>query len=345
MKFLSKIAWGFGLLALLAACGKDAPEQVFTGPRLPANFPAPTYDLSQNPVTEAGFVLGKKIFYEKALSRDSTIACADCHISYAAFSHPDHPTSHGIDNQFGRRNAPAIQNMLWKKGFFWDGGVPNLDLVPLNAIQSPVEMDENPAEVLERLRQDEQYRRMFNAAFGTEEITTARFLQSLSQFMAMLVSADTRYDRYVRGEAGGDLNTDELAGKTLFEQKCASCHATSLFTDNSFRNNGILDDFSLDQGRYEVSQLPDDIGKFQVPSLRNLTATAPYMHNGKFKTLEKVLEHYANGVKNSATLDPLLRQPGGVLGILLTATEQAQIIAFLRTLDDENFLRDVRFAE
>jgi cytochrome c peroxidase len=186
---------------------------------------------------------------------------------------------------------------------------------------------------------------LFKKAFGTEEITTARFLQSLSQYMAMLVSANSRYDRYVRNEPGGTLTPDELEGLDLFKSKCSTCHATDLFTDQSFRNNGLLSDFSFDQGRYEVSALSDDIGKFHVPSLRNVTATGPYMHDGRFRTLEAVLEHYATGVKDSPTLDPLLRQPDGTLGIPLSAAEITKIIAFLKTLTDEDFLRDSRFAE
>lgn len=343
---MNKIILFFGLFSLmLTACGEQDNTLPFSGPKLPSNFPQPAYNLDQNPVTEAGFTLGKKLFYDNILSRDSTIACSDCHISFAAFTHPDHVTSHGIDNQFGRRNALAIQNMLWEKEFFWDGGVPNLDLVPLNAIQNPVEMDADVAEVLERLRQNDQYRAMFKAAYGSEEITTANFLKSLSQFMSMLVSADSRYDKYVRGESGGDMNTMELEGMALFQLKCASCHATDLFTNHSFRNNGISDDFFLDRGRNEVSQIPEDIGKFRVPSLRNVGSTAPYMHNGKFKTLESVLDHYSSGVKNSATLDPLLRQPDGTLGIPLTMEEKVKVIAFLKTLTDEDFLRDIRFAQ
>ncbi|MCC6461360.1 MAG: cytochrome-c peroxidase [Saprospiraceae bacterium] len=333
------------LLLLLAACRKDEPAAPFSGPFLPANFPAPAYDLALNPVTEDGFALGKKLFYERLLSRDTTIACADCHISYAAFSHPDHATSHGIDGLFGKRNAPAVQNMLWRTSFFWDGGVPNLDLVPLNAIQSPVEMDESPARVLEKLRAHPEYPAMFKKAFGSEEVNTARFLQALSQFMAMLVSANSPYDRFVRLEPGATLPAEALEGRDLFAQKCGTCHATDQFTDQTYRNNGILNDFTHDRGRNEVSTLPDDIGKFRVPSLRNLTATAPYMHNGKFKTLEAVLDHYAAGVKDSPTLDPLLRQPDGSLGIPLTADEKTKIIAFLKTLTDDDFLRDERFAE
>lgn len=330
---------------LLNSCKKDDAEKPFTGVFLPANFPAPQYDLSLNPITENGFKLGKKLFYERMLSRDTTIACADCHISYAAFSHPDHATSHGIDSQFGKRNAPAIQNMIWRKSFFWDGGVPNLDLVPLNPIQNPVEMDETPGTVLNRLRNHPEYPGLFKDAFGTDEISTARFLQALSQFMGMLVSANSRYDHYIRKEANGILSVEELAGLETFKQKCASCHATDLFTDERYRNNGILNDFSLDKGRNEVSTLPEDIGKFKVPSLRNLSATAPYMHNGKFKTIQSVLDHYASGVKNSPTLDPLLRQSDGTLGIPLSAEEKSNLIAFLKTLTDEDFLRDARFAQ
>jgi cytochrome c peroxidase len=233
--------------------------------------------------------------------------------------------------------------MIWKTGFFWDGGVPNLDLVPLNAITSPVEMDEDPARVLEKLRAHPEYPAMFEAAFGSREITTANFLKALSQFMAMLVSANSLYDKHVRNEA--TLGADELAGLDLFKQKCSACHSTELFSDQSYRNNGILADFSLDQGRQEVSTLPDDMGKFRVPSLRNVEATGPYMHNGKFKTLESVLDHYASGVKDSPTLDPLLRRPDGTLGIPLTADDKVKIIAFLKTLTDEEFLRDARFAQ
>ncbi len=311
----------------------------------PANFPEPVYDLSRNPITQEGFELGKRLFYDPILSRDNTISCADCHISFSAFSHPDHPTSHGIDGLFGRRNAPAIQNMAWRSSFFWDGGVPNLDLVPLNAIQNPVEMDEKPGRVLYKLNRHAQYPELFKKAFQTNDtITSATMLKALSQFMLVLVSANSKYDKHVRNEEGGTLNTTEKAGLDLFKQKCASCHATEFFTDQSFRNNGIMNDFSLDQGRAEVSTFSEDIGKFAVPSLRNIEKTSPYMHDGRFRTLEEVLDHYAGGVKDSPTLDPLLKQ-NGILGIALNSTEKTQIIAFLKTLTDDSFLRDKRFQQ
>ncbi len=331
------------LFTALVACHKDEPQVEEIKFTTPQNFPAPTYDFSKNEVTKEGFELGRRLFYDPIFSRDSSISCGDCHISFSAFSHPDHVVSHGINGLLGTRNAPAVQNMAWKTSFFWDGGVPNLDLVPLNAIQNPVEMDESPAHVVFKLNRHPQYPALFRAAFpGQDTISGATMLKAMSQFMAMLVSANSRYDKYVRNEAGGTLTADELAGLDIFKQKCATCHTGDLFTDNSFRNNGISDNFDLDAGRNLVSTFPEDIGKFAVPSLRNVAKTAPYMHTGKFKTLESILQHYATGVKDSPTLDPILKS-NGQLGIALSTTEQQQVIAFLKTLTDEDFIRDARF--
>ncbi len=334
------------IVFLLSSCKKeDADEQQEYKVFLPANFPAPTYDLSQNPVTKQGFELGRKLFYDPILSRDSSIACADCHISFSAFSHPDHATSHGIEGLFGRRNALPVQNLIWQSSYFWDGGVGQMDFIPLNAITNPVEMDEDPVRVVAKLNRHPQYPGLFKAAFnGQDTVTGPQMLLALSQFMAMLVSADSRYDHYVRNEPGGTLNALEINGLEVFQQKCSSCHATDLFTDQRYRNNGILSDFSLDQGRSEVSTLPEDVGKFRVPSLRNVAVSGPYMHNGKFKTLESVLEHYASGVKDSPTLDPLLKQ-NGQLGVPLTSGEKQALIAFLQTLTDEDFIKDIRFQQ
>lgn len=344
MKKITTIFLASLLLLVVAACQKD--ESASSGEvrfSTPANFPAATYNFSNNELSKEGFELGRRLFYDPIFSRDSTIACADCHISFSAFSHVDHATSHGIDGLLGKRNAPAVQNMAWRTSFFWDGGVPNLDLVPLNAIQNAVEMDETPANVVRKLNRHPEYPQLFKKVFLTQDtINGAAMLKALSQFMVMLISANSRYDKFVRSETGGTLNADETAGLSLFKQKCATCHATDLFTDQTFRNNGILNDFSLDAGRNLISTFPEDMGKFAVPSLRNVEKTAPYMHNGKFKTLESVLEHYASGVKDTPTLDPILKQ-NGQLGIALTSLEKQQIIAFLKTLTDTDFLRDVRF--
>ncbi len=329
------------LLTLLNACKKDDVKKDVT-PFLPSNFPAPVYNFQTNPVTTKGFELGRKLFYDPILSRNNTISCGSCHQQFAAFVHAGHIVSHGIYDKLGKRNAPPVMNMAWSIDFFWDGGVHNLDLVPPNPIHNPVEMDEDFGLVIEKLQASATYPALFKGAFGTEEINSIRFLQALSQFMGTLVSANSRYDKYIRNE-GGSLSSDELAGLTIFNQKCASCHATDLFTDRDFHNNGAQIAIG-DSGRYAVTLRPEDIGKFKTPSLRNVEKTAPYMHNGKFQTLEQVLDHYATGMSYTPTLDSAFIN-GSQYGIPLTGTEKSQLISFLKTLTDDEFLHDSRFSE
>jgi cytochrome c peroxidase len=337
------------MLFMQAGCGDDAAAQKkrpqTVAVTMPSNFPAPVYDLALNPVTQEGFELGKALFYDPILSRDNTISCGFCHQQPSAFTHHGHDVSHGIGDKLGRRNSLPVQNLMWYSTFFWDGGVHNLELVPLNAIASPVEMDEDPQRILAKLRDRQKYRDKFRAAFGTEEITSARFLQALTQFLASMVSANARYDLYVRNE-GGALTAHELEGLALFRKNCAGCHATDLFTDQSFRNNGFSSwsDLERDKGREEVTLNAGDRGKFKVPSLRNVEYSAPYMHNGKLKTLEAVLDFYAGGVHDTPTLDPLLKADGR-LGFILTGDDKKKIIAFLKTLTDEQFMSDRRFSE
>lgn len=313
---------------------------------IPSNFPSPVYDLESNPVTKEGFELGKKIFYDARLSRNNTISCGFCHQQPAAFTHHGHDVSHGIDDKLGRRNSLPIQNLLFYKTFFWDGGVHNLDLVPLNAIGNKVEMDEEVDNIIVKLDADGEYKTKFKAAFGAEEITSTKFLQALSQFLATMVSSNSKYDLYVRHEGEITLTESELQGLELFKQNCSGCHATDLFTDQSYRNNGFssLSDFDRDKGRQEITLNPDDLGKFKVPSLRNVEYSAPYMHNGKLQTLEDVMNFYTSGVHDTPTLDPLLKRNGN-LGFSLTADEKKEIIAFLQTLTDEQYLSDKTFSE
>ena len=313
---------------------------------IPSNFPDPVYQLENNPPTKEGVALGKKLFYDARLSRNNTISCGFCHMQPSAFTHHGHDVSHGIDDRLGRRNSLPVQNLIFLKTFFWDGGVHNLDFVPLNAIANEVEMDEEVDNILTKLEADQRYKDMFSSAYGSEEITGTKFLQALSQFMATMISANSKYDLYVRGEGGVMLTDVELEGLALFKANCATCHATDLFTDQSYRNNGFssLEDFNRDKGREEITLDPADRGKFKVPSLRNVEYSGPYMHNGKLTRLEDVLEFYSTGIHDTPTLDPLLKQEG-TLGFEFTADEKKAIIAFLRTLTDEQYLRDRRFSE
>lgn len=318
----------------------------------PANFPEPVYNLAKNPLTVEGVALGRFLFYDGMLSSNQIIGCGTCHQQQSAFTHHGHELSHGVDDQLGRRNTPAIQNMAWTPAFFWDGGVFDMDFVPFNPIENPVEMGETVNHVLEKLRNTPvksakvqvDYPKMFKAAFGTTEITTERMMKALSQFMTSMVSAESRYDKFATGDITA-LTAEEKDGLKLFRQNCGSCHEGELFTNFSFRNNGLVPLKADDQGRYEVTKNEADRYKFKVPSLRNLTFTAPYMHDGRYKTLGEVMEHYTDKVVVSQTLDPLLKGTGGKPGLNLTEVEKEQIIAFLRALSDNNFIKNTSFSD
>ncbi|HWV28326.1 MAG TPA: cytochrome c peroxidase [Dyadobacter sp.] len=318
----------------------------------PAHFPDPVYDVNRNPLTREGVELGRFLFYDGILSRTNQIGCGTCHQQEAAFTHHGHELSHGVDDLLGSRNSPAIQNLAWNPSFFWDGGVHDLDLVPFNPIENPVEMDETVKNVISKLQNTPlatakmpvDYPLMFKKAFGDEQITSERMIKALSQFMISLVSAGSRYDYYRQGDQSA-LTADEQRGLAVFQSKCGNCHAGELFTDYSFRNNGLVPSGADDQGRFGITANPADRYKFKVPSLRNVGLTAPYMHDGRYHTLQEVLDHYSDSIHPSATLDSALISPGEKPGIHLNATEKQSIISFLRTLSDEQFIRDKQFSD
>ncbi|HHT9078961.1 TPA: cytochrome-c peroxidase [Flavobacterium psychrophilum] len=313
--------------------------------KVPSNFPPLAYDLNNNPLTEKGFELGKKIFYDGRLSSDGLISCGFCHIQENAFTHHGHSVSHGVNNEVGIRNAPSIQNLAFQTSFMWDGAASHLDMQSILPFTNPVEMNGNFGNTIAMMKSDAEYQKLFKIAFINREINSENMLKALGQFMVMVTSSNSRFDKYRRHETGGTLTQEELGGYTIFNQKCASCHATDLFTDNSFRNNGLAINPQVnDIGRFRVTELAQDLHKFKVPSLRNIEKTAPYMHDGRFFTLDAVLDHYSNGIVNSATLDPSLHT-NGVLGISLTSLEKTKLIAFLKTLTDNQYLTDKRFSE
>ena len=330
---MKKISVVLVLTLLIWACkkGEDALPDLFAGFIKSAHFPDPAYDFSRNEISREGFELGKRLFYEPRLSRNNTIACGSCHIQSAAFTHHGHDVSHGIDDRLGTRNPMPIMNMAWQKEFFWDGGVFDLDLAAVNAITNPVEMDETVPNVLRKLRAHPEYPALFKKAFGTEEITDARFFKALSQFMLMAISDQSKYDKVRRNEDGASFTTSEQRGYLFFQKNCSTCHSEPLFTDRSYRNNGLAPNRSNDIGRDSVTLNPADKYKFKVPSLRNLAYTAPYMHDGRFLTLNRVIEHYRNGMVDSPTLDPVFRQQDGRLGIPMTEQEKEDLLAFLNT--------------
>ncbi|MDN4012382.1 cytochrome c peroxidase [Chryseobacterium gambrini] len=309
----------------------------------PAGFPDITFDVTGNPVTVNGVALGKKLFYEGKLSRNNTISCGFCHIQEYAFTHHGHTVSHGIDDRLGIRNAPPIQNMAFLKNYTWDGVSHNLDERSLVPITTDFEMDSSLPEAVGKLNADANYKKMFKAAFGDENITGEKILKAISQFMATKISADSKYDRMKKGTEV--FSAEENQGMALFQNKCASCHSGDLFTDESYRNTGMYYNTQFgDRGRYRVTLDWNDNMKFRVPSLRNVEYTAPYMHDGRFYSLEAVMNFYSENVENQPNLDPLLKQ-NGHLGIPMTASEKQNIITFLKTLSDKNFITNPKFAE
>jgi len=311
--------------------------------QFPSYFPDMTFDKTSNPVTKNGVELGRKLFYEGKLSRNNTISCGFCHIQENAFTHHGHNVSHGVDDRIGIRNAPPIQNMIFLKRYMWDGVIHNLNEQPIIPITDVNEMDSSMPEAITKLKEDPKYKKLFAAAYGDENITGERVLKALSQFMASLISAESKYDSFRQGKV--KLTTEESQGMTLFQQKCASCHSGELFTDESFRNTGMYYNSQFkDPGRYRVTLDQNDWMKFRVPSLRNVEYTAPYMHDGRFYTLEAVLNFYSDGVEDNPNLDPELKQNGHI-GIAMNSQEKQFIVAFLKTLSDKNFISNPKFSE
>lgn len=304
---------------------------------IPVGFPQPHYTFEGNEVTKERFELGRKLFYDPILSRTNTISCGSCHQQFSAFSQIDHPVSHGVDDLLGTRNSPVLFNLAWYKEFMWDGGVNHIEVQPFAPIENPVEMDETLLSVIQKLNASSDYKKMFKAAYSVDSASTKYMALAISQFMAMMISADSKYDKFIRNEE--NLTADENEGYQIFQQKCASCHKPPLFTDLSYRNNG-LDDTFQDEGRKMITQNVSDLGKFKVPTLRNIAISYPYMHDGRLNTLDQVLEHYNSGIKQSSTLDPILQN-----GITLTADDKAKLISFLNTLTDNTFIKDKRFSE
>lgn len=303
----------------------------------PTHFPTPVYDFSKNPLAAEKIELGRILFYDPILSRDSSISCANCHSQYSAFTHIDHDLSHGIEDRIGKRNSLALMNLAWQKSFMWDGAINHLDMQSLAPITLADEMGETFENVIKKLNRTPQYRRLFQAAYQDSLITGERTLKSIAQFMLTLVSANSKYDSVMLKQA--IFTQKEQNGYVLFQKNCNSCHQEPLFTNGKYENNGLVLDPSLnDMGRMNVTNDTSDAQKFKVPTLRNIEFTYPYMHDGRFKRLSQVLKHYTSGINPSPTLAKNLAQP-----IALTSNEKVDLTAFLLTLSDKSFVFDKRF--
>lgn len=329
-------------LAGMEACNKKEGTSPVTHPltlTVPEGWPAPGDAFANNPLTQEGFDLGKKLFYDGRLSKDGNFPCASCHQQFAGFATFDHALSHGFNNQFTVRNAPGLFNLAWHKEFHWDGGINHLEVQPLAPLTAPNEMAETVENVITKLKTDASYRSMFAAAFGSEEINSQKMLRALAQFMGMMVSANSKYDKVQRGQAS--FTDAEQRGYTVFRAKCSTCHKEPLFTDLSYRNTGLPMDAELkDLGRMRITKLSSDSLKFKVPSLRNVMLTAPYGHDGRFFSVGAVIDHYRFNVVNGPTTDPIVKNK-----ISLDIFEKNDLIIFLRTLSDSSFIANKRFSQ
>ena len=327
-------------------------------PKTPLPYQAPAYnnlydsipEAENNPLTVPGVELGRLLFYDPVLSANGKVSCATCHSPALAFSDGTPNGGLGITGKLNPRNTPAIINVAFTKGLFWDGGVSSPESFPFAPIQHPDEMGSKLPEVLKKLNQSAEYPQLFKEAFGEGPIISRNLAHALAQFMRALVSANSRYDRFIRREKGQKLTKYELQGYKLFNQNCSQCHSGELFTDNGYHNIGLpprpngLERELSETGRFRITHDSADLYKFKTPTLRNIVLTAPYMHDGRFKTLEQVLEQYRFHTVHSNTLDIQLHQPDGSVNMPLTDLDQQKIITFLHTLTDTTFITNSRFA-
>lgn len=332
----------------LMACEKDIPivkpiefNPTFITLDVPKGFPEPSLP-DDNPLTEEGVELGKKLFYDPILSGNNTLACADCHFQSSAFSDPA-PLSIGIEGVLGEFNASAIINPAWNTSHFWDGRATSLEHQAFGPVTSFVELH-SPSwqEVTNKLMKNPQYKEMFFNAFNISEIDSSYVVKAIAQFERTLISGDSKFDKFLRYEAL--LTPSELRGKEIFNTEkgdCFHCHSFPLFTSNDFHNNGLDTESNMHDGRYRVSGDVNDKGKFRSPTLRNIELTAPYMHDGRFETLEEVIDHYNFGGHNSSTIDPLMKKVG--IGLGLSEQDKEDLINFLKTLTDSTFINNPNF--
>tara|TARA_B100001758_G_C18370380_1_gene590988 strand:- start:530 stop:1561 length:1032 start_codon:yes stop_codon:yes gene_type:complete len=292
---------------------------------------------NDNPLTIEGVELGRKLFYDPILSKDSLQSCASCHIQKHAFSDPL-KFSVGVDGFPGNRNASTIVNAGWLSTFFWDGRSNSLENQAERPVESPIEMHENWNNAVLKLKNHKDYPSYFKAAFSEEKITKKLVTMAIAQFERTLISDKSKFDLFLKGNYS--LTPLEAAGFNIFfseRGECFHCHGQPLFTDNEFHNNG-LDYLSKDIGYEDVTGKTSDRGKFKTPTLRNIEFSAPYMHDGRFNTLEEVIDFYSDSVKFSSTLDPVMSANSS--SFHWTSIEKIQLLAFLKTLSDTAFINN-----
>lgn len=339
-------------LVVFASCKRDSDTDTQQATPLSLELPRslPRAQMpSDNPLTVEGVELGRKLFYDPILSRDSSISCGSCHNQARAFTDNGLAFSAGVDGQMGKRTSMPLFNLLWQRHFFWDGRASTLRVQVLEPITDPTEMAENLPNVARKLQNSTLYRVAFQAAFGTPQADPDLLAKALEQFLLTLISGNSKFDRVQLGLE--QFSASEARGWTIFNAEgdpngplrggdCFHCHNTALFTIQDLMNNGLAP--TTDLGLGALTGDPFDNFKFKTSSLRNVEVSAPYMHNGQFQTLMEVLDHYDSGVHESPSIDPNMH--ASIDGLNLTQQDKDDLINFLKTLTDNDFLTNPAFA-
>lgn len=321
----------------------------------PANFGNRINIPADNPTTKQGVYLGRMLFYETRLSANNTISCGSCHQQDKAFT-DGRAFSPGVDAVLTPRNSMSLVNLLWARKFFWDGRANGLEEQAVTPLTSQHEMGQSLTVSAQKLAQTTNYPALFKLVYGDGQITGDRIVKAISQFERTLISANSRYDQYLQGVY--QPTPDELKGMELFNTapqpekgirgaNCSHCHGGPKTYMELFHNNG-LDSLPKDPGIETLTHLPGDRGRFKVPTLRNITLTAPYMHDGRFKTLEEVVDHYSEHIEQSPALSSFLRGESNEAGgksLKLLPAEKKQLIAFLNMLTDSAFITNPTFSD
>lgn len=341
------------ILITVVACKHEPKETVIYNPT-PHHFPErhtgyPQFEANaDNPLTEEGIALGRFLFYDPILSGDSTQSCASCHLQENAFADPQR-FSTGITGAVGRRNGMALFNLMWHPEFFWDGRASHIREQVVAPIADPNEMNSSMEEALHKLNNSNFYRKLFYQAFGREIITQDLYAKAMEQFLFSLISFNSEFDKWNRGEPS-TFSDSAFRGLGIFNREpslggadCFHCHGNIQFGSFKMTNNGLDAEHISDLGYAEVTGKEYDKGKFKVVSLRNIELTAPYMHDGRFATLEEVIDFYAQGVHaNSPNIDPQMDQIPQ--GLNLDAKQKADLIAYLKSLTDHSFINNSKFS-
>lgn len=335
---MNRILFLFAFFSIFISCGsnpqlKDNPIRI----KKPAHFPAIEFPEGNDP-TALRIELGRLLFYDARLSADNSTNCASCHVLSSAFTDGKR-ISTGLHGVSGKRNAPTLANLAWMPYFMMEGGVPTLELQALAPLHDSLEMGMNMMHAIDKLRSDPYLVQLTKAAYQRDTIDPYVVTRALAAFQRTLVSGDSRYDRYSFQNMKDQMNEHELAGMELFfseKTNCSECHSGVFFTDFGFHNIGLYHEYT-DRGRERVTHQKEDIGKFKTPTLRNIELTAPYMHDGSMVTLADVVEFYNRGERRHENQDRRITP------LQLSETEKENLVAFLKSLTDWNFVQNRNF--